>query len=438
MTAYHRLRARLPSYLIAVVLATVPFHAFLTVWASSLFGHYTLLRLWPEIILLVLTVWVIISVTQDTSLRRAVQSSRLIQIVAAYLALTVLLGLASYWRGDVSLKALAYGLLLNMRFLVWFVVVWIMASRSSWLRVHWQRLTFIPLAIVATFALLQFFLLPVNFLAHFGYDKLTTIAPIQTINQDTETIRAQSFLRGPNPLGAYLVAGIGLAAFAVLPLGRKLALITASFLALLVTFSRSAWLGLIAGCAAALSLLDRKKLKPLIISVSVVLVLATALVFIFRHNGGIQNAILHVDTTQSSAPETSNSGHLAAVRQSVRDVVHEPIGRGPGTAGPASVYNHAALPRNSENYFLNVGQELGVIGLGLFCAILIMLGAMLRRDPSPLGRGLFVTLVALIVINLFSYAWTDPTLAYIWWGLVGVALAASAPLAVTTSRRKRP
>ena len=45
---------RFTDYLVAVVITLEPFYAFLTVWGSSLIGHYTVLRLWDDVLLLVL------------------------------------------------------------------------------------------------------------------------------------------------------------------------------------------------------------------------------------------------------------------------------------------------------------------------------------------------------------------------------------------------
>ena len=36
---------------------------------------------------------------------------------------------------------------------------------------------------------------------------------------------------------------------------------------------------------------------------------------------------------------------------------------------------------------------------------------------------LFGSLIGLTFINLLSHAWTDDTLAYVWWGLAGIAMA---------------
>ena len=48
---------------------------------------------------------------------------------------------------------------------------------------------------------------------------------------------------------------------------------------------------------------------------------------------------------------------------------------------------------------------------------------------DPLALSLFASLIGLTVINLLSHAWADDTLAYLWWGFAGVAMAPRAILA---------
>ena len=94
-----------------------------------------------------------------------------------------------------------------------------------------------------------------------------------------------------------------------------------------------------------------------------------------------------------------------------------------GSAGPASVYNSHKV-RIAENYFVQIGQETGWLGFGLFIAINVLLGqALWRRRSDPLALGLFAALLGLSFINLLSHAWADDTLGLLWWGLAGVALA---------------
>lgn len=409
----------------ALVLFVVPFYAFLTVWASSFVGHYTLLRLWPECVLALLAVWAVVVLIRQKKIRNAIFSSRLAWLVVAYLGLNVLVGCVSLWQGNVSPKALLYGLLLNTRPLIWFGVVWVVAYRASWLRANWQRIVLTPLTIIVAFALIQFFFLPADFLAHFGYKTGVTITPIQTINQDTTTIRAQSFLRGPNALGGYLVAGISVLLFAGVQFWRKAVVGIGALIALLVTFSRSAWVGLLGVFSACVALLWRRRyLKPVSIAAVVIVLVSAGAFYAFRNNDGLQNVVFHVNE-HSTATTTSNAGHVSGATDALRDMKREPLGKGPGTAGPASVYNTYSGSRDSESYYLNIGQELGWLGLVLFVWIVLETICRLRGNSSSLARGALAALAGLSVVNIFSYAWTDPTLAYVFWGIAGLAVGSA-------------
>lgn len=420
----------LPSFLMAGVLALVPFHAFLTVWASTTLGHYTLLRLWPECVLLLLAGWFFVS-GQLPRVWRSWQDAQLGRFhlgwsILLYLLIAILYFVFALVRGRVGVQAASYGLLLATRPVVWFVLAYAVALKNSWLLRHWKKLVLVPLAIVAGFALVQFFVLPADFLKHFGYVQGSTIAPVQTINQDTSTIRAQSFLRGPNPLGAYLLLGIVLAYAGVKTQSKRGALVIVALTALAVSFSRSAWLGLPVAAVAWLAVTRGviKDSRRIFAVLSGVLLVIMSLVILLQTNQGAKNALLHVNDN-STAPQTSNEDRLAALRQGARDVLHEPLGRGPGTAGPASVYSDAEQTRNSENYFLGLGQEFGWLGLGLFVTLSVQLALSFYRRADMVSRGLFASLIGLTLVNLLSYAWADVTLAYLWWGLAGNALASN-------------
>jgi hypothetical protein len=113
-------------------------------------------------------------------------------------------GFAGLANGTVSAKAMWYGILVDSRFLVFFMAMMVLAAKDDWLGRQWQRLLFIPAILVAAFAILQYLILPYDFLKHFGYGD-STISPYETINHNLNHIRVASTLRGSNPLGAYLV-----------------------------------------------------------------------------------------------------------------------------------------------------------------------------------------------------------------------------------------
>lgn len=424
MDYFRRVSHKIPQQMFMLVLMLVPFYGFLTVWAASLFGHYTLIRLWPEFALAVLASWALVIAARHKEVRK-IFSTKLARLILAYLALSLVWVAVALWQGEVGLKAAAYGILLNTRPFIWLGAIWLLASHSAVQLKKWRPIVFVPFALVVGFALLQFFVLPPDFLRHFGYVDGRTIAPIQTINQDTSTVRAQSFLRGPNQLGAYMVLGTGFIVVAGWRFRRMLLALTASTLALIVSFSRSAWLGFVGMFGLVLGQRMRSvSLRKLLLTVAIVLFVCSSLLYVFRANDGLQNALFHV-SENSTATTTSNSGHLSGALHSVNQIAHEPLGRGPGTAGPASVYNEPHPARISESYYLGVGQELGWVGLALFGMILYELFVQLRRSKTMLGRGVFITFFGLGIVNLFSYAWTDPTLAYLWWGLAGLVLGLS-------------
>lgn len=417
------LRSKVASYLIGVVIVLVPFHAFLTVLGAKLGANYTMLRLFPEVALFVLVLWICFSV-QLKRVWKGLATHKLALPVASYTLLNLAYYVFTVATKNIDVQAAAYGLLLNTRHILWFVVVYAVVSHNKWLRENWRRITVVPLLIVSVFALLQFFVLSPDFLSHFGYKKGVTITPIQTINQDTETIRAQSFLRGPNPLGAYLLVGACLVWVAAFSRTRKYALLFAVGAAMFLSFSRSAWLGcIVSGLAWSVASKGfirnaRYNLMAAVAVLSSLVVLALLL----QSNHGFQNAILHVND-RSTAAQTSNEGRLSALEAGLSDVIDEPFGRGLGTAGPASMSEDEVPARNSENYFLGLGQELGWVGMGLFITICYRLAKALYKQKNNLARAMFASLAGLTLVNLLSYAWADVTLVYLWWGLAAIALA---------------
>jgi hypothetical protein len=168
------------SWLILITLALLPFHAFLTVWFSSLIGHYILLRLWKEAILIFLLAGAIYILVKDKILRGITTRTLLVKLIVIYIILTIVWGIAAYALNKVTLKALGFGLIINLRFLVFYLVVWIAASKSPLLKRLWMKFLLVPAGIVIIFGILQRIILPYDFLKHFGYGQ-KTIFPYETI-----------------------------------------------------------------------------------------------------------------------------------------------------------------------------------------------------------------------------------------------------------------
>ena len=414
------------SGLTMLIFFLVPLHALLTVWLSSNFGHYTGLRLWKEALLVACTAGILYLLATDHKIRSHTLSRRLVWLILAYMLLNLVWGLLALNQQDVTAKALGYGLISNLRFLVFFLVTWAVALRMARLRTHWLRLVLWPAVVVVLVGLLQALILPNDFMRHFGYSE-ATIPAVETINNNENYIRIMSTLRGANPLGAYLLIPISLLTVLLIRNGldwRKGVFMAGSLTVLFFSFSRSAWVGAAISIVVLLFLsrLSGRAQKIALAGAGIITLAAVLTTIAFRNNPHFENFVFHTETN-SRVATSSNDNRLTALKNGLEDLRHHPLGDGPGTAGPASHYNNGKA-NIAENYFIQVGQETGWLGLLLFMLINLGVGALLYvRRADPLALSLFASLIGLTLINLLSHAWTDDTLAYVWWGLAGVAMA---------------
>lgn len=409
-----------------LIILLVPFQGFLTVFGAHLIGHYTALRLWDEILLVVVVVGIFYLLLTDSKIRFNTLYRRLVWLIFGYIALNLVLGLIAYSRHNVTAKALGFGLIVNLRYLIFFLATWAAALRMSKLRHSWRYLVIWPAVIVVVFGLLQIFVLPHNFLSHFGYG-LNTIPAMETINHNSKYIRIGSTLRGANPLGAYMILPLSLTLLLVTrsknPSRKQVLFLLGSLIVLFFSFSRSAWLGALfsLGFIIFMSPLAKKYPKQILGTAGTIVVAALLLVAVFHNNKTFQNYVFHTQSN-SAIKTTSDQQHDSALTTGLKQVVKEPLGHGPGTSGPASVYNHNE--RNPEDYYIQIAEEDGWLGIVLFALIVVGVGYVLwLKKDDPLAMFLFASLIGITVANFLTYAWADDTLAFVWWGLAGIAMA---------------
>lgn len=417
--------ARILSLAVALVLVLLPFHAFFTTWAGASWEHLNTWRLWPEFIIVLaalpLATW---QLMHQGGLTMWLKRSLVAKLYLAYILLSVAVGAWSYHQGNVSKTALALGLGLNLRFIGFFLVCQVAAAADGFLKRWWPRLILWPGGIVVVFGLMQKFILPLNFLSHFGYGT-PTVPAYQTVDAHSGPARLQSTLRGPNPLGAYLA--LVLPAWRTVFNHRRLLAYIGLALGLVVLFysySRSALAAtLICLVTLAWWLAGQRERRAIAVVVVAAVVLAASFLYLGRNSHFVQESLLHTSSSSTSA-DSSNFVRRAALRSGWHDLVSQPAGNGPGTAGPASQHNQSHKSRIAENYYLQLGQEVGAVGLLIFLAINIEVALQLwRARATSLAKILLVSLAGISLINLVSHAWTDDTLSLLWWGLAGIALA---------------
>jgi hypothetical protein len=411
------------SWAVAGILVLLPFHAVFTTWLGSNFGHLDLFRVWKEMILVSIFPVILWEIWKSPKVKHWLLHSWIVRLYLFYALLHLGLGLLALQNHDVNQEAFAYALLVNLRFIGFFIICYILASNNGFLKRNWRAILLAPAAIVILFGIIQRFILPYDFLKHFGYGP-DTIPAYQTVDSNIDYRRIQSTLRGANPLGAYLVLIIP-AIFVVLGKYRRAAAacLLAALAALFYSYSRSAWVGVVLALALLIwwSKNYSLRLRELAIGLAVLMVLAGG-VFLLRSNQAAEDTLFHTSSASTSS-QSSNEARSSAIKHGLSDVIHEPLGRGPGTAGPASFRNNRT-PRIAENYYLQIGQEVGLIGMAIFIAINILVGMQLwLRCGDPLAKILLASLIGLTFVNMVSHAWTDDTLAYLWWGLAGICLA---------------
>jgi hypothetical protein len=277
------------AYSIAVVLLLLPFHTLFTTWLGSSFDHFDLFRIWKELLLVPFGLMALYVGFTNTKTRKWLQTSWLFYVMLAYIVLQILMGAYALHANNVSHNALIYGLLNSTRFFVFFGICFLASANNVWLINHWRQLLLWPALIVVSFGLLQRFVLPADFLRHFGYGPNTIVA-YQTVDLKSQYVRIQATLRGPNPLGAYLVL-IVTAVFSLLLKDRRgrnywAYILGATLIVLFFTYSRSAWLG--AGLAVALlgwwQLKNKIWRMRILIILGALLVIGAAGTLVLRNN----------------------------------------------------------------------------------------------------------------------------------------------------------
>ncbi len=285
------------------------------------------------------------------------------------------------------------------------------------------KIVIILSTIVCLIALLQWFL-PKDVMTHFGYSLDRGVKPNFFIDDKPDLPRLFSTLRDPNSLGAYLILPITILAAAWFRLKNARILITGLLLLhgliLLLTFSRSAWLGAVLSVIVVLLWQHKdatvkfvqKSWLILLIAICGLLVIS----FLLRDQYFIQNVIFHADENTKLAD--SNERHLNYTLNGIEDVVDKPIGYGPGTAGPVSIQTKKhVLP---ENYFVQITYEVGIAGLILLLAMMYLTVKRLYGRQDFYSRAMIGTFIGITLCALLLHTWVNEAVAAQWWLLAGL------------------
>ena len=290
--------------------------------------------------------------------------------------------------------------------------------------------------VVATLGVLQYFL-PGDLLTHVGYSVARGARPNFFIDNNPAFPRVMSTLRDPNSLGAYLLLPLGALATVWLrckqSMRRALVLLVClmHLAALYLTFSRSAWAGAVVTLGLAVWWHYSSQFVRVLRKWWPVVALAIVLLAIGLYSQRHAGIISHTTTAQVGQYD-SNEFHWIYVKRGIAGIWHQPFGHGPGTAGLASIQNPAG-GLLTENYYVQIGYEVGVLGLALFVGLNAWLYMRVWRRHDAWTPVLLASFWAYVLMNMLLHTWSNEAVAAQWWLLAGVALAL--PVARSTKQR---
>ena len=423
-----------------VIFGGIVLHAPLSVGLGTLFPDYDLLiKSWKELLMLFL-VPIAAVIVMKRKLWREFFDDWILILILIIAALHLLLATVS----STTLAAIAAGLAIDLRYLLFFVLVYIAVKAMPERRRQFVQIGTTGAFIVVGFATLQLFL-PPDFLKIIGYGD-GTIQPYLTVDKNPDYIRVNSTLRGPNPLGAY--AGMVLAFITAALVKGKLQLqkrsvfigtgilAGCSVIALWTSYSRSSLVAAIIGVLFVLAVtVGRKLSRRSWIMVAVVVFAVLGGLFAARGNEVVSNVILH-ENLDGGSSVSSNDDHLLSLQTGTDRLVHQPFGAGIGSTGSASLYGDS--PIIIENQYLFIAHETGWLGLALFMALLILILIKLwQRRQDWLALGALASGISLALIGLLLPVWADDTVSIVWWGIAAVALIGGSDGKTTKQKAKR-
>lgn len=231
--------------------------------------------------------------------------------------------------------------------------------------------------------------------------------------------QATAFLAGPNQLASYLI----LPFFYILHRfitskfsafwDKNIYILFVLAAAIFVTYSRSALVGVVIATTAMMLYFFRNR-KEKITSIIILFVSLLTLAFVYALQSGefIRDILTH---------GSSFSQHLLATKSAFLTFVDGGIikilfGYGVGSAGPAALKLGGIV---SENYYLQVLFEVGIIGFAIFLFFIFYL----IKNLWTSSKTLFFAFLALLVNAIFLHIFSDnPAMAVSVFAIIGVVL----------------
>jgi len=447
---FHRLRESL----VLLLIGLLPFNALLVTAGTKLIAGpgnapLTVLALWKEVLLAVILIiafaeW--ISDRDEGGSRWRFDDIDL--LIFGLVVLSVIISAINH----VPPKEYAFGFKYDFVPLIAFFTL----RRVSWSEKFLKNVSAVLIlagVIVAVYGMFTLFL-PERFFYALGYSDLHSLylpdKPLAAFQylESGGWRRMQSVMSGPNQLGIWLLIPLSVSliwvsrrnvarcSLLVARCGTPWRVLTGVIgLAILLTFSRSAWIGAAAIMVAVFKSANKIKF-------------ASFHVFTFAGLLLIAGVLIKPDALVRLS---SSRGHLVRPLEAVMAIWEHPFGQGLGSAGPASnrvsdtcvrlrpqddpswandrsdlcvflgstqvqpVDRVCKCPNLPENWYLQIGVELGAVGFVMFITLVCFV---LRKLKMSQNSPVFLAFLGVSIAALFLHAWEDSAVAYTVWMLV--------------------
>lgn len=424
---------RLPFYGALALLIYMPFHIFLSQWLSTFTGGLNAWKIGKDVLLILLVGMTIALVFYKNRFK-----DKPFWIIAALSLLyfsthLIIWALNPEIPDGPALLGTAY----NSRLFGYLILGYgatLLIQKKVNLRAIFKILIVLT-TIVSLIGLAQW-ILPKDIMTHFGYSLERGAKPAFFIDDNPDFFRVISTIRDPNSLGTFLIMPVTLLSYVLVKFWRTnkrtliAGLLMLHSLVLFLTFSRSALGGVILAVGLMFVLTYRHNLIQWSFQYKYFLaagvVILSIFVYAMRDQYVVQNIIFHSDENTAVAQD-SNEQHISKVAEGIKAVGDNPAGYGPGTAGWVSLHNRE---NQTENYFVQIAYEVGIVGLLIFLALLFFVAKSLwDLSPSPYAHILLSVLAGITLVNMVSHIWVNEAVACQWWLLAGLVLAKGQKLA---------
>lgn len=436
-------------YLTLALIALLPFHALMvtvgTFWIlGRAAGPLATLAVWKELFLAVLCVLALLEILSRPTKNKwkTVLSVDLLDLLI--LGLIILGIVIGGFQGNLGSSGFIYGFRYDFVPLIAFLIL----RRVEWSSGFFadaKALLVLVGGIVAGYGIISFFL-PQSFFSQLGYSDLHSlylpdqpIAAFQKIG-GTELRRIQSTMSGPNQLGLWLLIpwSIMLASKRDAQPARLRRLFFLALIAgaMALTFSRAAW---IATAVVLVMWMWRSLPRSLFKKKALQLGIAFAAFLL----------LLVITKPELLLRAASSRDHILRPLQAIQRIAEAPFGSGLGSAGPASnrvsdacvhlelgadaswaadrrdlcvfvgdaqvqpLDRECSCPFLPENWYLQIGVELGLLGFVFF--VLLMLFLIEKLSVLKKSEWVFLSFVGVSIAAVFLHAWEDAAVAYTLW-----------------------